>query len=121
MFFGLYFGHSKNSMEKSVQFIIRVKVVINKMLLVYLDNATRFCHSNNTWDTYSDYRNCKEQCPVDPYISGSGLNITWEDCTIQHDIADISEIIYYIGMYIVQNLQKESVHLLIYTSNLVPI
>jgi len=60
-------------------------------------NATKLCHGNSIWDTYSDYSECKEQCPVDPYMSGSGLNITWEDCTYQHDIADISEIIYYIG------------------------
>ena len=66
------------------------------------------CHGNSIWDTYSDYSECKEQCPVDPYMSGSGLNITWEDCTYQHDIADISEIIYYIGSNIlcsIYNLQ----------------
>ena len=66
-------------------------------LLYDLDNATKFCHGNSIWDTYSDYKDCKELCPVDPYILGSGVNITWEDCTYRHDIADISEIIYYIG------------------------
>ena len=92
----------------SIQIVSEFWICFNEYVHLDLDNATKLCHGNSIWDTYSDYSECKEQCPVDPYMSGSGLNITWEDCTYQHDIADISEIIYYIGSTIlcsIYNLQ----------------
>ena len=68
----------------------------------FSDNATRFCYGGGVWDDLTDYDECPVLCPVDPLLtSDAGGNITWADCARTADdkfIADISEIIYYVGM-----------------------
>ena len=64
------------------------------------------CFSTSTIVCYRS--ECREQCLVDPFLSGSGSigdNVTWEDCfNPRHDklTTDISEVIYYIGKKILR-------------------
>ena len=69
-------------------------------VILIADNATQRCHGSSVWDNQSDYSECREQCLSDPFLGGGGGNLTWEDCqTPHHDklVADISEVIYYVG------------------------
>ncbi|KAG8222625.1 hypothetical protein J437_LFUL002619 [Ladona fulva] len=40
------------------------------------ENATRFCHSNGTWATYTDYNGCQEvEAPLTPGPTFGGVEL----------------------------------------------
>ena len=84
-------------------FLLLGKVRVDKQELLcsqkrWLPTSTIVCYRSE----------CREQCLVDPFLSGSGSigdNVTWEDCfNPRHDklTTDISEVIYYIGKKILR-------------------
>ncbi|GJQ64863.1 GPRDIH1 [Trypoxylus dichotomus] len=58
--FSLFSNFAIKNLDQCRKYKIAPAFLFRRYNRKYLDNATRFCLPNGTWDQYTDYTNCTE-------------------------------------------------------------